>query len=239
MKLTTKKLAAVTGVLFGISMTSQVSAMGEDDPLLVKVMIDQFEKRYTDGEDPLILEADVWIGKDFNKAWFKFDAEQVDGKLEEFEVQALYSRAVDPYWDFQIGWKHNSKPKPDSDWLALGFKGLAPYWFEVDAAAFIGESGQVNLSLAAEYELMLTQQWVLSPEAEVNFYTKDDDEREIGSGLSDTQLGLRLRYEIKREFAPYVGVNWTRKYGGTADHARDEGEDTNDVQFVAGIRAWF
>ena len=239
MKFTTKKLAAVMSVLLGIGVNSQVTAMGEDDPLLTKVMINQFEKRFTDGEDPWVLEADAWIGKDLNKAWFKFDAEQVDGELEEFEVQALYSRAIDPYWDFQVGWKHNSKPKPDSDWLALGFKGLAPYWFEVDAAAFIGESGQVNLSLAAEYELMLTQQWVLSPEAEVNFYTKDDNAREIGSGLSDTQLGLRLRYEIKREFAPYVGVNWTRKYGGTADHARDEGEDTNDVQLVAGIRAWF
>jgi len=239
MKNTTKKLAAVMGVLLGIGMNSPVIAMGEDDPILTKVMIDQFEKRFTDGEDPWVIEADVWIGKDLNKAWFKFDAEQVDGKLEEFEVQALYSRAIDPYWDIQIGWKHNSKPKPDSDWLALGFKGLAPYWFEVDAAAFIGESGQVNLSLAAEYELMLTQQWVLSPEAEVNFYTKDDDAREIGSGLSDTQLGLRLRYEIKREFAPYIGVNWNRKYGGTADHARDSGEDTDDVQFVAGIRAWF
>lgn len=239
MKITTKKLATMMGILLGIGITSQANAMGEDDPLLTKVMIDQFEKRYTDGEDSLILEADAWIGKDLHKAWFKFDAEHVDGKLEEFEVQALYSRAVDPYWDIQIGWKHNSKPKPDSDWLALGFKGLAPYWFEIDAAAFIGESGQVNLSLAAEYELMLTQQWVLSPEAEMNFYTKDDDERETGSGLSDTQLGLRLRYEIKREFAPYIGVNWTRKYGGTADHARDEGEDTNDVQLVAGIRAWF
>lgn len=239
MKITTKKLSTMMGVLLGIGMTSQVNAMGEDDPLLVKVMIDQFEKRFTDGADPWILEADAWIGKDLHKAWFKFDAEQVDGKLEEFEVQALYSRAVDPYWDFQIGWKHNSKPKPDSDWLALGFKGLAPYWFEIDAAAFIGESGQVNLSLAAEYELMLTQQWVLSPEAEANFYTKNDDAREIGSGLSDTQVGLRLRYEIKREFAPYVGVNWTRKYGGTADHARNAGEDTNDVQLVAGIRAWF
>lgn len=239
MKVTRKKVATAVGALFALSFNSSIHAAMGDDPLLTKVMIDQFEKRYTDGEDPWILEADAWIGKDLHKAWFKFDVEQVNGKLEEFEVQALYSRAVDPYWDFQIGWKHNSKPKPDSDWLALGFKGLAPYWFEIDAAAFIGESGQVNLSLAAEYELMLTQQWVLSPEAEANFYTKNDDAREIGSGLSDTQLGLRLRYEIKREFAPYIGVNWTRKYGGTADHARSAGEDTNDVQFVAGIRAWF
>ncbi|MFC1312543.1 MAG: copper resistance protein B [gamma proteobacterium symbiont of Ctena orbiculata] len=226
-------------MFLALGMNPLAHAGMDDDPILTKVMIGQFEKRYNDGEDPLILEADAWIGKDLHKAWFKIDAEQVDGKLEEFEIQALYSRAVDPYWDLQIGWKHNSKPKPDSNWLALGFKGLAPYWFEVDAAAFVSDSGQVNLRLGAEYELMLTQRWVLSPEAEVNFYTKDDDAREIGSGLSDTQLGLRLRYEIKREFAPYIGVNWTRKYGGTADHARSAGEDTNDVQLVAGIRAWF
>ena len=239
MKKTTKKLAAVMGSLLALSMNSGVQAAMGDDPVLAKVMIDQLEKRSTDGPDPWVLEADAWIGKDLHKAWFKVDAEQVDGKLEELEIQALYSRAIDPYWDFQVGWRHNDKPKPDRDWLALGFKGLAPYWFEVDAAAFIGESGQVNLRLGAEYEWMLTQQWVLSPEAEANFYTKDDDAREIGSGLSDTQLGLRLRYEVKREFAPYIGVNWTRMYGGTADHARSAGEDTNDVQLVAGIRAWF
>lgn len=239
MKFKVRKLATLMAPILAISISSPVFAGMGDDPLLTKVMIDQFEKRYTDGADPLVLEADAWIGKDLHKAWFKVDAEQVDGKLEEFEIQALYSRAIDPYWDFQVGWKHNSKPKPDSDWLALGFKGLAPYWFEVDSAAFIGEDGQVNLRLSAEYELMLTQQWVLSPEAEVNFYSKDDDSREIGSGLSDSQIGLRLRYEIKREFAPYIGVNWNRLYGGTEDHARSAGEDTDDVQFVAGIRAWF
>ena len=239
MKKTSKNLAAVMGSLLVLGTSSLAQAGMGDDPVLAKVMIDQLEKRSTDGPDPWVLEADAWIGKDLHKAWFKVDAEQVDGKLEELEIQALYSRAIDPYWDFQVGWRHNDKPKPDRDWLALGFKGLAPYWFEVDAAAFIGESGQVNLRLGAEYEWMLTQQWVLSPAAEANFYTKDDDATEIGSGLSDTQLGLRLRYEVKREFAPYIGVNWTRKYGGTADHARSAGEDTNDVQLVAGIRAWF
>lgn len=238
MNINVKYATAVMTSMVLLTANTPVLAGMEDDPLLTKVMIDQFEKRFTDGEEPLVLEADAWIGKDLHKAWFKVDAEHVDGHLEEFEVQALYSMVIYPYWDFQAGWKHVSKPKPDSDWLALGFKGLAPYWFEVDTAAFISDDGQVNFFVKAEYELMFTQQWVLSPEIEANFYSKDDDSMEIGSGLSDSQLGVRLRYEIKREFAPYIGVNWTRKYSGTADHAKSAGEDTNDIQLVAGIRAW-
>ena len=222
-----------------VAMTSQVQAGMGDDPLLSKVMIDQFEQRFTNGSDPLVLEADVWVGKDLNKAWFKIDAEYVDSTLEEFEFQALYSRAVAPFWDFQVGWRHNTQPKPTTDWLALGFKGLAPYWFEIDGGLFIGDGGQVNVRVQAEYEIMLTQKWVLSPEATVNIYGQTDEEHEIGSGLSDTQLGLRLRYEIKREFAPYIGINWNQKYGKTADFARAAGAVTNDLQFVAGIRAWF
>ena len=211
-----------------------------DDPFLYKVTIDQFEKRYSSNHsDPLILEGDAWIGKDINKLWLKVDAEKVDGKLEELELQALYRRAIDSYWDFTIGWKHNSRPRPKTDWLALGFTGLAPYWFEVDAALFIADDGLTNLRLSVEYEWMLTQKWVLSPEAEINLYNKDDATEEIGAGLSDSQLGLRLKYEIYREFAPYIGINWNQKYGDTADHAHNAGEHTSDTQFVIGINAWF
>ena len=214
-------------------------AAGNDDPILAKVMINQLEIRSTDGPDPRVLEAQAWIGRDLNKLWLKADVEHVDGKTEEAEVQALYSRAVAPYWDLQVGWRHDIRPKPDRDWLAIGLEGLAPYWFEIDAAAFIGESGQVGARLEAEYEWMFTQRWVLSPEMKIDLHTKNDEATGTGSGLSDLELGLRLRYEIRREFAPYIGVNWTRKFGNTADFARAEGEDTNDVQFVAGVRAWF
>ncbi|MCP5303849.1 MAG: copper resistance protein B [Chromatiaceae bacterium] len=214
-------------------------AAGNDDPILAKVMINQLEIRSTNGPDPRVLEAQAWIGRDLNKLWLKADVEHVDGKTEEAEVQALYSRAVAPYWDLQVGWRHDIRPKPDRDWLAIGLEGLAPYWFEIDAAAFIGESGQVGARLEAEYEWMFTQRWVLSPEMKIDLHTKNDEATGTGSGLSDLELGLRLRYEIRREFAPYIGVNWTRKFGNTADFARAEGEDTNDVQFVAGVRAWF
>lgn len=214
-------------------------AAGKDDPILAKVMIDQLEVRATDGPDPYVLEAQAWIGQDLHKLWLKADVERVDGSTEEAEVQALYSRAIAPYWDLQVGWRHDFRPRPSRDWLAIGVEGLAPYWFEIDAAAFVGESGQVGARLEGEYEWMFTQRWVLSPELKVNLHTKNDKETGTGSGLSDLELGLRLRYEIRREFAPYIGVNWTRKFGNTADYARDEGEDTDDVQFVAGVRAWF
>ena len=160
-----------------------------------------------------------------------------DGKRPRF--RHFYSRAVAPYWDLQLGWRHDIRPEPSRDWLAIGFEGLAPYWFEIDAAAFIGESGQLGVRLEGEYE-------GCSPSAgcchrKWNSICTPGTTNGLAPvlGLSDLELGLRLRYEIRREFAPYIGVNWTRKFGNTADFARAEGEDTNDVQIVAGVRVWF
>lgn len=211
----------------------------EDDPLLMKVMIDQLETRITNGSNPTVLEAQAWIGKDLNKFWIKADVERVDGETEEAELQFLYSKAIAPYWDFQIGWRHDEQPTPRQDWLAIGFQGIAPYFYEIDTAAFIAEDGQVNLRLKAEYEMMFTQKLVLTPEVTFDFHAKDDASRDIGSGLSSSEIGLRLRYEVTREFAPYVGVNWTNKYGKTGDFAAAAGEDENDTQFVVGVRSWF
>lgn len=221
--------------------TSVIAAGMEDDPIITKVMLDQFETRITDGDDPLVLEAQAWIGKDLNKFVIKADIEQVNSKIEELELQALYSRAISPYWDFQIGIRQdqNPEPKPTKNWAVLGFQGLAPYWFEIDSSLFIGESEQVGLRFTAEYEWMITQKWVLSPEIEFNIHSKDDEVVGIGSGLSDSQLGIRLRYEIRREFAPYFGINWNNKYGKTATYAKNDGEKVSSTQIVAGFRAWF
>ena len=199
--------------------SSTAFAASKDDPVLTKVMIDQLEVRSIDGPDPWLFVAQGWVGQDLDKLWLKTEVEYVDGETEEAEVQALYSRAIAPYWDLQVGWRRDVRPEPNRDWLAIGFKGLAPYWVEIDAAAFIGEGGQVGARLEAEYEWMLTQRWVLSPEVEVNLHSKNDEETGTGSGLSDLELGLRLRYEIRREFAPYIGVNWVKKRGG-GEHER-------------------
>ena len=222
-----------------LSYVSPVLADGKDDPLLTKVLIDRFEKRNTDGSDPWVLEGQAWIGKDLQKLWIKAEVEKVNSETEEAELQALYSHAIAPYWDLQFGLRQDFQPSPSRSWAVFGIQGLAPYFFEVDTALFIGESGRSGLRFEAEYELLFTQRLILTPEIEVNFYGKNDKALGIGSGLSDVEAGLRLRYEIRREFAPYIGVNWNKSFGNTADFARDEGQDTDDLQWVIGLRAWF
>ena len=230
-----KTMAAIMAL--GIS--TNAMGGGVDDPLVYRVMIDKLEIRDADGDNPLVWDAQAWIGYDLNKFWIKTEGERVDGETEEADIELLYSRAIAPFWDLQAGWRRDIEPTPDRDWLALSLKGLAPYLFEVDASLYIGESGRFAANLDAEYEYMFTQRLILSPEIEMNLYSDRDEERSIGSGLSNLEAGLRLRYEIRREFAPYIGVNWTRLFGGTADFAEAEGGDTSDVQWLAGIRAWF
>ena len=228
-------------LLMSILVFPGIVSAGEmnDDPLLTMLLVDQLEIRNADGENPLVWDAEGWVGKDLHKLWIKTDGEYVDGQVEEAELQAIYSRAVAPFWDLQLGWRRDLRPSPQRDWLAFGLKGLAPYYFDIDTALFIGDSGRTSARVQAEYEIMLTQRLVLVPEIEVNLSGKDDPATGTGSGLSDIEAGLRLRYEVRREFAPYVGVNWTRLYGQTADYAREEGDDTDAVQFVLGIRFWF
>jgi len=228
-------------LIIAILLSSGFSYAGEmnDDPLLTMLVVEQLEIRDTDGKNPLVWEAEGWIGKDLDKLWIKTEGEYVDGHAAEMELQMLYSRAVAPFWDLQLGWRHDIRPSPERDWLAFGLKGLAPYYFDIDAALFVGGSGRTAARLKTEYEFMLTQKLVLVPEVEVNFYGKDDSDTGTGSGLSDIEAGLRLRYELRREFAPYVGLNWTKLYGKTADFARDDGEDVDDIQLVFGVSFWF
>ncbi len=210
-----------------------------DDPLLTMVLVDQLEVQVGDGDDPLTWDAQGWLGHDLNKLWVKTEGEYVDGRGEEVELQALYSRAIAPFWDLQIGWRGDIRPHPSRNWLALGIKGLAPYFFDIDAALFVGDSGQTSARLQAEYDILFTQRLILTPDFKINIFGKDDPALGIGSGLSDLELGLRLRYEIQRQFAPYVGINWIHLYGDTADFTREEGGSADDFRFVFGVRAWF
>ena len=211
----------------------------EDDPILTMVKADKFELRDADEGTVTAWEGSIWVGKDLNKFWFKTEGERNEDETEASEYQFLYSRAVDSNWDLQVGVKHDDYPKPSQDWAAIGFYGVAPYWFEIDTALFFGEDGQTNLRLSAEYEFMLSQKWVLSPEIEINAFGKSDSEFGLGSGIASIETGIRLRYEITRELAPYIGINNERLIGDTADIAEDAGESTSDTQIVAGIRFWF
>lgn len=222
-----------------LSVMDDAIAAAGDDPLLLTVIIDQFETRDTTGANTFSWDAEGWLGKDLQKIWFKTDGERMAGNTDEAELQFLYSKAIARYWDFQLGVRYDFEPSPSRRWAAIGIKGLAPYFFDIDAALFIGDSGRTALRFEVEYELLLTQRLILTPDIEINLYGKNDPNVGIGSGLSDMEAGLRLRYEIRREFAPYIGVNWSRLVGNTADFARIAGESTSDAQFVIGLRAWF
>lgn len=204
-----------------------------------KVLFDQLEWQYLHGEPGLRWDTTSWFGGDINRVWIKSEGEAVDGILDEANVRAFYGRSFSRWFDWLIGVRHDMRPSPTHTWLAIGLHGLAPQWFEVEATAYVGESGRTHFRFETEYELLLTNRLILQPLVELEIYGKSDPERAIGAGLSSAEAGLRLRYEFRREFAPYVGVTWNRQFFGTADFARDAGEDTGGARFVTGVRLWF
>jgi len=198
------------------------------------------EYQARNGRDGYRWEAEGWYGGDINRLTIKSEGEGAFGEaIESAETQLLYSRAVGPYFNLQAGVRQDAGHGPDRTHATVGFEGLAPYWFEVEGALFLSNKGDLTGRIEGYYDQRITQKLILQPMAELNFAAQDVPESGIGSGLSDIELGLRLRYEIVREFAPYVGVEWTRKFGDTARFARADGEDASGVGFVMGIKAWF
>ncbi|MDI1328214.1 MAG: copper resistance protein B [Brevundimonas sp.] len=210
------------------------------DARTTAVIIDQLEAAFGDDEDGYAWDAQGWTGGDINRLWWKSEGEgSFGGEVEEAEIQALYSRAFRPFFDFQTGLRQTYRPEGDRTDLVVGIQGLAPYWFEVDAAAFLSNKGELTARGEAEYDQRITNRWILQPRAEVVLSAEDIPELRIGSGLSSLQIGARLRYEFRREFAPYVGVEWTRSFGETADFLEADGRSSEDTRLVVGIRAWF
>lgn len=202
---------------------------------------DRFEYQTGKGSAHLLWDVQGWYGGDRHKLWVKSEGEYEfdEDKIEEAEVQALWSYALSPFFDLQTGIRHNFAPGRDRTFGVIGIQGLAPYWFEIDAAAFVSGDGDISARLEAEYEILLTQRLILQPRTELNFALQDVPENEVGSGLSSAEIGARLRYEIKREFAPYIGVDWISSFGETADLIEADGSDRRRTVFVVGIRAWF
>ena len=205
-----------------------------------QLMVDRVEYRANKGANGYAWEGEGWIGGDINRFAFKTEGEgEVGGPLESAEVQALYSRAIDPWWNVVAGVRHDIRPQPQRSYATVGIEGLAPYWFEVEGQAFVSTKGDVHLRMEGSYDQRITQRLILQPAAEVNIAAQDVPELGIGSGISNIELGLRLRYEFAREFAPYVGVHWERKLGDTARYARADGEGVSTASLVMGIRFWF
>ena len=205
-----------------------------------RILIDRLELLARKGRDGYAWEGVAWFGGDYDKLWFKTEGEgEVGGRLEAAEVQALWSRAILPFFDFQVGVRHDIRPRPDRTHLAIGLQGLAPYWFEIDAAAFLSTKGDLTARFEAEYDQRITNRLFIQPRVEFDLSAQDVPEIGIGSGLSSAELGFRLRYQFVPEFAPYVGIGYERRFGDTARFARAGGEDVGGWSLLLGLRAWF
>lgn len=220
----------------------QANHAGHGDMKTGMIMVERLEARVPlDGGDTGFLwDGQAWYGGDIDKLFFKTEGEGAfdGGAVEDAEVQLLWSRAIAPYWDFQAGARLDIEPETRSH-LTLGVQGLAPYMFHVDAAAFLSDRGDLTARIEGEYDQKITQRLILQPRMEVELSAQDIPERAIGAGITKIEPGLRLRYEIAREFAPYVGIEYEAKLGDTADIARANGEDPNGFKFLVGVRAWF
>jgi copper resistance protein B len=201
---------------------------------------ERLEVGFSDGEQGYAWEADFFTGEPLDRLWIKTEGEGAfGGELEHGEVQALWGHAISPFLDLQAGLRYDFARDPQRAHLVLGIQGLAPNWIEVDAAAFLSDEGELTARIEAEYDLRITQRLILQPQVEFELSAQDIPELGIGAGLSTTEAGLRLRYEIEPEFAPYVGVEWQQAYGQTADFREAAGEDAGSLRLVAGIRIWF
>lgn len=210
-----------------------------DNTIQRMVLFNRLEAFDADEGTGVEWEGQAWFGTDLDKVWLRSEGERSGGHTEAADLEVLYGRAIAPWWDLVAGVRHDFKPGESQDFVAIGVQGLAPYKFEVEATAYLGESGQTAARLEVEYETLLTNRLILQPLVELNFHGKNDERRGVGSGLSTAEAGLRLRYEIRREIAPYIGVVHERAFGGTADFRRAEREDISDTRVVAGVRIWF
>lgn len=180
----------------------------------------------------------AWVGGDVNKLYVTAQGEADEHEVESAEAQILLSRMIAPFWDVQAGVRHDFEPGGLSH-AVLGVQGLAPYLFEMHAAGFLSEDGDLSARAEVEYELLLTQRLILSPDVEVNAYASDIPELEVASGIATVEANLRLRYEITRKVAPYVEVTYERAFGGTADLRRAAGGDVEATIVRAGVRVIF
>ena len=183
-------------------------------------------------------EARGWWGRDRDRLWFRTEGDTEAGRIGSLEAHALYGRAIARWWDFVTGVRQDVRPSAPQTWAAIGIQGLAPYWFNIEATAYVGGSGRTQFRFETEYELLVTNRVILQSLIEINILGKADPTRGLGAGLSSTEIGVRLRFLIKREFAPYLGVTWNQRHFGTADFAKAAGDRTGGARVIVGVRLW-
>lgn len=211
-----------------------------DNEIFATFRADRLEHRQQDGEAVFLWDVNAWLGSDSHKLFLESEGERLSGgDVEEAGVDVFYNRAIAGFWDLQLGIRHDFEPRPTRTFAAMGVQGLAPYWFEVDATVYVSEDGEISAEMEVEYDLLLSQRLILQPRFETALALQEVPEYGIGSGVNNVELGLRLRYEIRRKFAPYAGVSWHRLLGNTADFAKAEGASVDTVSWIAGVKLWF
>lgn len=213
----------------------------EDSNIYSYTLVDRLEYGASNGPDNYLWDAEGWAGGDYNKLWWKTEGEGPihRGEPEDTEFQALYNRRISPFWGAQFGVRYDINPNPNRGFLVIGLQGLAPQWVETDNAVFVSEDGDVSFRGEYEYHWLITQRFAVAPRIEINLSVQDVPEYQLGNGINNTEIGMRFRYAIRREFAPYIGVRWEQKYGETKGLARAAGEPTSSTAFVVGVRAWY
>lgn len=213
-----------------------------DNQISYRVIGDRVEQRFQQGDNVVLHDIQAWVGNDYNKLWLKSEGEYntTQDQHERTQFEALYSRNISSFWDLQAGLRHDFISKADDrSFAALGVQGLAPYWFEVEATSYISDEGDISARMEAEYDLLLSQRLILQPRFETEVAVQDVEDYNIGSGITGFETGLRLRYEVSRKFAPYVGISYEQATFETKDMLEAAGEQTHNTAFVAGLKFWF
>jgi copper resistance protein B len=223
----------------GLDFSGLSKPMMGDGHSMAALIVDRLEGTNARDDFSLTYDWQAWFGGDYNRLVVRAEGEIDQGSFKDARNELLWGHALTAFWDTQVGLRYDSGIGADRIWGAFGVQGYAPYWLYIEATAYVGEQGRTAFRLETEYDVLVTQKLILQPRVEVNFYSQSDATRLISSGLSNIEAGLRLRYEFKREFAPYVGIEWANTFGSAADIIRAQGKKAQETRFIAGIHFWF
>jgi len=233
-----RHIIRIAAAVLPLSATPAMAVEGEDGGQVFHMVRGELDWSRSDGEDLITWDSAAWLGGDRDKGWFRSEGEVLGGETEQAELWGLYSRNIAAFWDLQAGLRQDFEPDPVT-YAVFGVEGLAPYFFETSAHAFVSDQGDVSARIEQTYDILITQRLIAEPHVELNLSAQDVPELDVGAGLSDIEVGLQLRYEIVRKFAPYLDINYVRALGETAHLVRAQGEDPEEFTVRFGLRFWF
>jgi copper resistance protein B len=212
---------------------------GHSDIYRAGFIADRLEITNMSTDPTMTYDAQAWFGKTYDRVLLRAEGDVKNGQSQNARSELLWSHAITPFWDSHLGLRNDSGSGINREWLSLGVQGYAPYWIYVEATSYVNEQGRTAFRLELEYDLLITQRIILQPRIEANAYGRNDTSHYLGNGLSTLETGLRLRYEFRPEFAPYIGIDWDNTFVSTAIYAKQRNMNTNNTTLVLGVHFWF